>query len=62
MEEKHNKIPIEDQISSVEKLGYKCCVLIDEKIIQIEEIDLNKFHRNPANNDGYLFNFIFYPQ
>jgi len=62
MEEKHNQIPIEDQISSVEKLGYKCCVLINEKIIQIEEIDLNKFHRNPANNDSYLFNFIFYPQ
>ena len=62
MEEKHNQIPIEDQISSVEKLGYKCCVLINEKIIQIEEIDLNKFHRNPTNNDSYLFNFIFYPQ
>lgn len=62
MEEKHNQIPIEDQISSVEKLGYKCCVLINEKIIQIEEVDLNKFHRNPANNDSYLFNFIFYPQ
>ena len=62
MEEKHNQIPIEDQISSVEKLGYKCFVLINEKIIQIEEIDLNKFHRNPANNDSYLFNFIFYPQ
>ena len=62
MEEKHNRIPIEDQISSVEKLGYKCCVLINEKIIQIEEIDLNKFHRNPTNNDSYLFNFIFYPQ
>ncbi len=29
MEEKHNQIPIEDQISSVEKLGYKCCVLIE---------------------------------
>tara|TARA_B100001778_G_C18586232_1_gene629944 strand:+ start:409 stop:1161 length:753 start_codon:yes stop_codon:yes gene_type:complete len=62
MEEKHNRIPIEDQISSVEKLGYKCCVLINEKIIQIEEIDLNKFHRNPTSNDSYLFNFIFYPQ
>jgi FkbM family methyltransferase len=62
MEEKHNQIPIEDQISSVEKLGYKCCVLINEKIIQIEEVDLNKLHRNPANNDSYLFNFIFYPQ
>ena len=62
MEEKHNQIPIEDQISSVEKLGYKCCVLINEKIIQIEEIDLNKFHRNPTSNDSYLFNFIFYPQ
>ena len=62
MEEKHNQIPIEDQISSVEKLGYKCCVLINEKIIQIEEIDLNKFHRNPTDNDSYLFNFIFYPQ
>ena len=62
MEEKHNQIPIEDQISSLEKLGYKCCVLINEKIIQIEEIDLNKFHRNPTSNDSYLFNFIFYPQ
>ena len=62
MEEKHNQIPIEDQISSVEKLGYKCCVLMNEKIIQIEEIDLNKFHRNPTSNDSYLFNFIFYPQ
>ncbi len=62
MEEKHNQIPIEDQISSVEKLGYKCCVLMNKKIIQIEEVDLNKFHRNPANNDSYLFNFIFYPQ
>ena len=62
MEEKHNQIPIEDQISSVEKLGYKCCVLMNKQIIQIKEIDLNKFHRNPANNDSYLFNFIFYPQ
>ena len=62
MEEKHNQIPIEDQISSVEKLGYKCCVLMNKKIIQIKEIDLNKFHRNPTNNDSYLFNFIFYPQ
>ncbi len=34
MEEKHNQIPIEDQISSVEKLGYKCCVLMNKKIIQ----------------------------
>jgi len=62
MEEKHNKIPIEDQISSVEKLGYRCCVLINEKIIKINEIDLDKFHRNPTNKDSYLFNFIFYPQ
>ena len=62
MEEKHNQIPIEDQISSVEKLGYKCCVLMNKKIIQIKEVDLNKFHRNPTNNDSYLFNFIFYPQ
>jgi len=62
MEEKHNQIPIEDQISSVEKLGYRCCVLINEKIIKINEIDLDKFHRNPTNKDSYLFNFIFYPQ
>ena len=62
MEEKHNQIPIEDQISSVEKLGYQCCVLINEKIIKINEIDLDKFHRNPINKDSYLFNFIFYPQ
>ena len=62
MEEKHNQIPIEDQISSVEKLGYKCCVLMNKKIIQIKEVDLNKFHRNPTDNDSYLFNFIFYPQ
>lgn len=62
MEEKHNKIPIEDQISSVEKLGYRCCVLINEKIIKINEIDLDKFHHNPTNKDSYLFNFIFYPQ
>ena len=62
MEEKHNKIPIEDQISSVEKLGYQCYVLIKEKIIKIDEIDLHKFHRNPTNDENYLFNFIFYPQ
>ena len=61
MEEKHNQIPIEEQISSVEKLGYECCVLINESIIQIKEIDLDKFHRNPTNKDTYLFNFIFYP-
>jgi len=62
MEEKHNKIPIEDQISSVEKLGYRCCVLINKKIVKINEINLDKFHRNPINKDSYLFNFIFYPQ
>ena len=62
MEEKHNQIPIEAQISSVEKLGYQCCVLINEKIIKIDKIDLDKFHRNPTNRDSYLFNFIFYPQ
>jgi len=62
MEEKHNKIPIEDQISSVEKLGYRCCVLINKKIVNINEINLDKFHRNPTNKDSYLFNFIFYPQ
>jgi len=62
MEEKHNKIPIEDQISSVEKLGYRCCVLINKKIVKINEINLDKFHRNPTNKDSYLFNFIFYPQ
>ena len=61
MEEKHNQIPIEEQISSVEKMGYQCCVLINESIIQVKEIDLNKFHRNPTNKDSYLFNFIFYP-
>ncbi len=61
MEEKHNQIPIEEQISSVEKMGYQCCVLINETIIQIKEIDLDKFHRNPTNKDSYLFNFIFYP-
>ena len=61
MEEKHNQIPIEEQISSVEKMGYQCCVLINETIIQIKEIDLDKFHRNPTNKDTYLFNFIFYP-
>ena len=62
MEEKHNQIPIEDQISSVEKLGYRCCVLINKKIVKINEINLDKFHRNPTNKDSYLFNFIFYPQ
>jgi len=61
MEEKHNQIPIEEQISSVEKMGYQCCVLINETMIQIKEIDLDKFHRNPTNKDSYLFNFIFYP-
>ena len=61
MEEKHNQIPIEEQISSVEKMGYQCCVLINETIIQVKEIDLDKFHRNPTNKDSYLFNFIFYP-
>ena len=60
MEEKHNQIPIEEQISSVEKMGYQCCVFINETIIKIKEIDLDKFHRNP-NKDTYLFNFIFYP-
>ena len=47
MEEKHNQIPIEEQISSVEKMGYQCCVFINETIIKIKEIDLDKFHRNP---------------
>ena len=61
MEEKHNQIPIEEQISSVEKMGYQCCVFINETIIKIKEIDLDKFHRNPTNKDTYLFNFIFYP-
>ena len=61
MEEKHNQIPIEEQISSVEKMGYQCCVFINETIIKIKEIDLDKFHRNPTNKDSYLFNFIFYP-
>ena len=62
MEEKHNQIPIEDQISSVEKLGYRCYVLINNKIVNINEINLDKFHHNPTNKDSYLFNFIFYPQ
>ena len=62
MEEKHNKIPIEDQISSVEKLGYRCYVLINNKIVNINEINLDKFHHNPTNKDSYLFNFIFYAQ
>ncbi len=61
MEEKHNQIPIEEQISSVEKMGYQCCVFINETIMKIKEIDLDKFHRNPTNKDTYLFNFIFYP-
>ena len=61
MEEKHNQIPIEEQISSVEKMGYQCCVFINETIIKVKEIDLDKFHRNPTNKDTYLFNFIFYP-
>ena len=61
MEEKHNQIPIEEQISSVEKMGYQCCVFINETIIKIKEIDLDKFHHNPTNKDTYLFNFIFYP-
>jgi FkbM family methyltransferase len=62
MEEKHNKIPIEEQISSVENLGYACYVFINDKIRKIDEIDLNKHHHNPSRNEEYLFNFIFYPK
>lgn len=62
MEEKHNKIPIEEQISSVENLGYACHVFTNDKIRKIDEIDLNKHHRNPSRSEEYLFNFIFYPK
>ena len=62
MEEKHNQIPIEEQILSVEKLGYTCNVLINNKVIKVDEINLDEFHRNPKNKNNYLFNFIFYPK
>ena len=62
MEEKHNKIPINEQIQSIEDLGYKSYVAKQGKLIRTDEIDVIKFHRHPENAVDYLFNFIFLPK
>ena len=61
MEEKHNKIPIDEQIRSIEGLGYKSYVAKQGKLISTNEINVIKLHRHPKNTKEYLFNFIFLP-
>ena len=62
MEEKHNKIPINEQIRSIESLGYKSYVLKQSKLVSTDEIDVVRLHRHPENFEEYLFNFIFLPE
>ena len=61
MEEKHNKIPINEQIQSIESLGYKSYVLKQSKLVSTDEIDVVRLHRHPENFEEYLYNFIFLP-
>jgi FkbM family methyltransferase len=61
MEERHNKIPIEQSLAAVLKLGY-CGLFFDRDMRALRSLDSfhpDKHHRKPEGS--YIFNFIFIP-
>lgn len=61
MEERHNKVPIEQSLAAVLKLGYSG-LFFDRDIRSLRSLDSfhpDKHHRKPEGS--YIFNFIFIP-
>ena len=62
MEEKHTKIPIEESIGNVLKLGYDGFAIINNQLRSLEYFDAEMNHRNVPDGGTYVFNFIFLPK
>lgn len=62
IEEGHTKIPINELVQHVEKLGYRCLYLRRGTLASFSQFDAKAEHRNPQSRGDYVFNFIFLPE
>ncbi len=62
IEERHNRIPIEQALARVEALGYTGFALMRGVLHATSHFDPEAHHRNPADVADYVFNFVFLPK
>jgi FkbM family methyltransferase len=61
MEEAHTKVPIEQALDAVQKLGYRGLFLRRGVLQPLDAFDGSRFHRDAERREDYIFNFIFLP-